>query len=496
MKEIILTHNNQRETFRIEAVTQDLFIECIIDVEYPIYIKIINPEGRYIGEVHEDFNKFPNFIYYSKEMTTLNGLQHQLIAGTYSIEILSACSTEELAGKKVTLTVLSDLTKKKRADILNRIEKGMVQDYDWFNEIELEPTKSEARYYKGDFHGHTTFSDGNITPDQVSDIMQLQNMEFMALTEHNTVAFGFKETGVMMILSFELTLPSGHMNIHNVKSSEVIDPLSFLEILKDLNINKVIHDYVGKSNVSINHMFLEPWEFCYNDLDLSLVNTIEIICDPTYPTSPNANKKAVAFLDYLWCCGIKIYGIGGSDSHQRLHERYEGATMPSIYGDPATYVYSHGLSVKNIMEGVKNGNMYVSRFVVLDITIDHGQILPGSKYNLSREFEYRITTTNMKQEMYKKQLSEGVFIGRFIINGAVVQEQVLKEGNRFVLKNVVEITKTYMNQSGLEYVWIRFGLYDQEDRIIAYVNPIYYGSKECSDCSLKMNLKEFNIIYD
>ena len=61
------------------------------------------------------------------------------------------------------------------------------------------------------------------------------------------------------------------------------------------------------------------------------VDCLEIINDPTYPDAAHANDKAVHFLDELWNDGYRIYGVGGSDSHNLIEERYEGATLHLLW---------------------------------------------------------------------------------------------------------------------------------------------------------------------
>ena len=43
-------------------------------------------------------------------------------------------------------------------------------------------------YKKGDFHIHSTASDGNCTPSQVVTLAKKRNIDIMALTDHNTTS--------------------------------------------------------------------------------------------------------------------------------------------------------------------------------------------------------------------------------------------------------------------------------------------------------------------
>ena len=72
------------------------------------------------------------------------------------------------------------------------------------------------------------------------------------------------------------------------------------------------------------------------------------------------------FLDQVWNEGIRVFGVGGSDSHNLEDEFYEGASLPSAVGDPATWVFCDGLSPKNLMNAVRQGHLCVTRFCKIE----------------------------------------------------------------------------------------------------------------------------------
>lgn len=229
-------------------------------------------------------------------------------------------------------------------------------------------------------------------------------------------------------------------------------------------------------------MFLDIWSFTEKNIDLRKVNTIEVMCDPTYPTSPEANDKAVAFIDFLWNKGWKIYGIGGSDSHNKIDDFYDRANLPSIYGDPATYVFCQGLSVDNILKGIKNGNAYVTRYEDLNIIIGKGKILPGQEVININNLDYTVEIKNFgKQHVHQE------YEGKFILNGEVIKTEILDENNP---KAEIHDILSYVGNS--DYWWLRFGLYDKLGHVVAYVNPIYYGEHSSNIYELDKLIKEFD----
>ena len=79
------------------------------------------------------------------------------------------------------------------------------------NNSELEPYdfesihRNEARFYKGDLHGHTILSDGWNSMKEAGAILEKQQLDFMAFTEHNALSFFRPDIPCLFVPSFELT---------------------------------------------------------------------------------------------------------------------------------------------------------------------------------------------------------------------------------------------------------------------------------------------------
>ncbi len=479
-RKIHITGNITPVFFEIDKPKDSLWVKIETEEKLPMTIALFNPAGIFCGNVTPGIGSFIREIYISRNICTLTGLKHELQGGRYSLFILFGDSLEE-ESYSVTLSVETDVTKR-YASYYCQQEKN--------NEnMSFEPLYDrEERYYKGDFHGHTIFSDGHNNMEEAAEILSSQKMDFMAFTEHNGITFGESPSTCLLIPSMELTLPIGHMNIHGIKPDkalyELLCALTAEAGMKEEQTNVSYDDiwrgaiafFRDKSNLSLNHMFLTPWEFCKEDCDLTGLNTIEVICDPTYPDSPSANDKAVAFMDFLWNKGQRLYGIGGSDSHNRREELYENSQEPSIYGDPATYVFCRGLSVDNLINAMKRGNCYTARYVELDISIGQGRYLPGDEITGTEEIEYSVAVHNVIKPMY----------GVFLLNGGIVKKEALEEGSEMIC---------CINQK--EDWWLRFGIYDIEGHAICYVNPVYRSRiQQNLKTDYKLLMEEFCEQYD
>lgn len=169
---------------------------------------------------------------------------------------------------------------------------------------------------------------------------------------------GWPETDIMILPGVEITTCLGHFNIFGCTGATS----QLLDIMKE----------AGEEDI---------WKWLYYDLPLKHLHLMEIVNDPTYGYAPEANDEAVSFLDYLWKHGYVVFGLGGSDSHNLESERYEGATEPSIPGDPATLVYMNGLSPDHLMQGVAAGHVIVCRYIRAEVSFYYhgGQYLPGDR---------------------------------------------------------------------------------------------------------------------
>jgi hypothetical protein len=463
----MLSGNAEIIKVELKNPIHSLWLKVNMKEEQGALIFLLNPCNRLCGSIMFGMSNFIKEIYISDTVCTMNGLRHALMEGSYSIVILPYSKE---TNTNLSIQIQTNIIKTYQEKFCQKCSDEKLITFD--NIIE-----TTHQYYKGDFHGHTIFSDGHQTIQEAKKVLEKNDMDFMAFTEHNSMPFDLPKLSCMSIPSFELTLPIGHMNIHGVADLGVL----LKEIQKISNYEElweyVIRKFKEECNLSLNHMFMEPWHLTYKNFDLSKINTIEVICDPTYPSAAKANDKAVCFLDFLWQEGLIIYGIGGSDSHNREDELYENASEASVYGDPATYVYCEGLSVRNVVEGVRKGHCYVSRYGKLVISISEGKYLPGDQISEETEITYQIHLENMQVPC----------IGRFIMNGETVWEDTLDDRNSEASYQFTPSGKPW---------WLRFGLYDKSGHVIAYVNPIYNRTNMCQNAEFKNLYDKFGEKYD
>lgn len=340
--------------------TESLYLSTNLEDTDYTQIRLYNPDNLFVGEITHSRFDYKTNLFIDSNRSTINALKHSLVKGEYTLVVDTMSQIDISHPKILTLEWIENPSD----ELLSTLD---FQEVNWFDTSGLildihKKHDTDHRYYKGDFHGHTYLSDGAHTIDEAISVLENSSLDFMAFTDHNRLPFGFKDSHKLLIPSFELTMDQGHINLHGIMNADIFGPVHKEVLPKEDLLAYVTERHSQTANISINHMFLDTWQFTSKNYDIRLVNTIEIICDPTYPSCPDANDKAVDFLDFLWNEGHKIYGIGGSDSHNKTNDFYAGAMFPSIYGDPTTHVFCEGLSIDNVLKGIRNGHTYVSRF--------------------------------------------------------------------------------------------------------------------------------------
>lgn len=340
--------------------------------------------------------------------------------------------------------------------------------YDWKKKYHYS-----SKWYKGDFHTHTRLSDGKETVENAMRKAEDMRLEFYLPTEHNLLHTGWCNSEVMVVPSVELTTRLGHMNLFGL--TRMPDNLYRImqhmddDVLDALVLQQIREAKAAGWLTSINHPFLHIWKWQLMSLPLEDVDCMEIINDPTYDYARESNDKAIHFLDHLWMDGHRIIGVGGSDSHNLLEERYSGAVLPSIPGDPATYVYSKGLSPKRLLKNVKAGHVIVTRYCEVEIQITDGkkEYLPGDCLP-DREVKVHLKVDGLEKKPCMEMIS-------YCDAEKDVHREALKVSKR---KDGKYEAKAVFVMPGEAWQWVRFEVRDKKGEFLAYVNPIYRNEKK------------------
>ncbi len=211
--------------------------------------------------------------------------------------------------------------------------------------------KAEAGWYKGELHAHSTESDGRFPVDEVVQACIDFGLDYLSLTDHFTISQWRKlaplqNDRLALIRSCEITSHQGHANLHGIQE--------WVDVYVDRpgwDMNQAADAVHAQGGLfCINHAYSGGLSWRAYDFDWSKADLIEVYHNLE---GPNNNYQPMLWDRHL-CLGRRIVGVGGIDTHKI----YEGTHK---LGTTVTWVHAPELSEKGIIEGLRQGNVYVSR---------------------------------------------------------------------------------------------------------------------------------------
>lgn len=325
-----------------------------------------------------------------------------------------------------------------------------------------------AGWYRGDFHAHTLCSDGGLSPLQLVAAAQAAGLDFLALTDHNTLA-AFAEldeaVGLCVIPGLEATFDEGHFNLFgfsdmlpwmrpictgtpSLPQSKSVSPAALLSQASSTGLL-----------TSINHPFLAPWAWRDNRSDLTHVGCLEIWNDPGWLDNQSANQRAVAFWTQLLNAGHRIVAIGGSDYHAVASQ--PGTRLaPEQLGEPATFVCARELSAAAILQGVRRGQVFITIGPRLSFAARFSDMIVGIGDDLgpvSGPLQLTLSVNDLAVQA----------LARIVQNGVIIAELPLSApATRHTVSTAV---------AGEQPIWYRCEVCLPDGTLLAISNPIYAG---------------------
>ncbi|WP_300408670.1 CehA/McbA family metallohydrolase [Lagierella sp.] len=311
---------------------------------------------------------------------------------------------------------------------------------------------TEKSWFAGDFHTHTIYSDGKMTREENNEIAKEQGLNFFVPTDHNIYHYTWPKTKNLKVYpGTEITSSLGHINLLFCEKNP-FETHSIMEIEDENTLVKIIDKALDYSLVSINHPFMPPWDFNSRNFPLDKVRIMEIINDPTYKTSKEATERALKAWNILLNEGYQVVGVGGSDSHLGLDERYENSMYPSILGDPKTFLYSKRNDFYDLRNALKSGDVIVSRKDFIDL-----QLNGISRHNENFTGEIELVATLKEREYREKALHFN-----WVLDGETLKKE---EG----------IKSSFSIDMDSNFHWVRLDIVDEEDNLYGFTNPIYFN---------------------
>ncbi|RDW15437.1 CehA/McbA family metallohydrolase [Oceanobacillus chungangensis] len=436
----------------VSSVSFQIETEQALWLTYMVYDEKKELRAQYVrGKTPQ-----PVTVHIEREKTSANTISGPVKAGEWTMDFAVITKDDVTALTDwATCTILFDA----------ELETAVVGDlYPWqdgetasfqLNVYDKELIfNAEKSWYKGDFHTHTIYTDGKMTREENMQSAVSQKLDFFVATDHNIVPTSwFDETDILVIPGVEVTAPLGHFNIISTLTSPFAKQ-RLADMETEEGMNKIInHHYGDDSIISINHPFLTEWKWLLKETPLDKVDTIEICNDPTYSFNKKATEFALMAWNKLLNDGYQITGVGGSDSHLRPDETYDGSDIPSLIGDPGTFVYCDKLTAANVVKALKKGNVTVSRGERVQFRID--DLISGEH-----------CPQNIGVATAFVETDEAIYF-EWVIDGEIVARE---DGNRS------EYAYDFSND--LAYHWVRVDVRYADGSFYGFSNPIYFGEKQ------------------
>ncbi|MFT3711509.1 MAG: CehA/McbA family metallohydrolase [Archangium sp.] len=224
---------------------------------------------------------------------------------------------------------------------------------------------NEPRFYAGDLHVHSTQSgDARATLDEIAALASMRGLDFVALSEHNTLTTleflndaQSRAPRVLLVPSVEFTTYAGHLNAFGATR---LPPFWFG--VTSQTLPDAVADFAAQGAVpTVNHPTLDLGTFCIgcawkHGADVPGLAAIEVGVGGWDETGSLFDESALAYWEAAASRGIHLTAVGGSDDHRAGVARNQ---TQSEIGSPTTMIFADELSVAALTRGLLDGRAVV-----------------------------------------------------------------------------------------------------------------------------------------
>ncbi len=221
-------------------------------------------------------------------------------------------------------------------------------------------TASPPRWFRGDLHMHTVHSDGDWTVAELSNAARELGLDFISITDHNTMShhaeidqLAGRLNGLLILRGEEVTTYGGHANAWGLPSNAWLDFRVFPG--DQARMSRIVAQaHHEGALISINHPFALcggcGWSY---DRSAPGFDAIEV----WNGAWDDQDEKSLRWWDDLLQHGRRITAIGSSDSHRRTDQ----------LALPTTHVAARALTESDLLWAIRDGHVYVTGEVALPV---------------------------------------------------------------------------------------------------------------------------------
>lgn len=332
---------------------------------------------------------------------------------------------------------------------------------------------TQPGWYRGDFHAHTNYSDGRLSPEELLTEARQEKLHFFSMTDHNNTYSHEKfppHEDMLILPGIEVTLAYGHFNVFGLADGPEPEwmnslPKTFEDYEAHMESGRTqytstqLMEITAASGLynSINHPLLHPWAWLDHETDLRHVHFLEIWNDPSWPDNDQMNPAAVEMWTRWLNDGHRHTAIGGSDFHTPFpSETPDGHPVGRHHlSKPTTYVYAEALSGRAILDGLLQRHAYMTMEPEITFT--------ASADNKTYIIGDEITTANGRVAFQSTVTGNGRLTLQLISNGDILIQSTREDSVSLEYETPI-----------LSNAWFRIDVRNTDNQLIAVTNPIFY----------------------
>jgi hypothetical protein len=240
-------------------------------------------------------------------------------------------------------------------------------------------------WYFGELHSHSSHSDGRHEMAEIADRASRCGLDFLALTDHNTMSAHPVPPGAPIIIvpGFELTTFHGHHPVYGV--DEMVPWHEGGRVVPLGEIAPRVRAAGGI--VGVAHPFVPGDPLCtgcrmVDDLAPESFDLVEVWYR-RWGSPGSDNQAGYDLWNRLWAAGHHKTAVAARDWHGPEQEGpFPGAL-------PLTGVFAHDATPAAIVDGLRSGRVILSRGPIADLTAGEANLSVGIE-RLDRPAELRL----------------------------------------------------------------------------------------------------------
>lgn len=235
-------------------------------------------------------------------------------------------------------------------------------------ELEFPPPRVAARgprWYRGDCHVHSVYSDGKLTPEQLAAGARAAGLDFIATTEHNTAdAHGAWRAhagdDLLVILGEEVTTQTGHWLALGIQPGQLVD---WRYQVRDEMVGRhldQVHRAGGLCVAAHPHAPYSSGVFRYPYQGFDVVEVWNGQWTSDLPWTAD-NEAALAEWGRSLAADVRggrwRPAMGNSDTH-----------LENQIGMPQTVALAEELSIDAILDGIRAGRSWITESAAVELS--------------------------------------------------------------------------------------------------------------------------------